>query len=113
VLKRVVRSSNRPSGYAVLNAADHRGGHGGELPRRNLAADRPPVMVPTARKGSGWCCRRRHAGGDRINGRADCVRNVNSRAALVTQVDNAMAAVAAAWAVGVHWEALRSDLASL
>jgi cyanophycin synthetase len=35
-----------------------------------------------------------------------------TRSGSVTQVDNAMAAVAAAWAV-VHWEALRSDLASL
>jgi cyanophycin synthetase len=120
VLKRVIVQNVAPTGFAVLNAADPIvAAMAPACPGEVIffASDRQhPVMATHRAQGK----RTVYVEGDAI---VVAVGSWRERLALRDiplthggrigfQVDNAMAAVAAAWAVGLGWAAVRSGLAS-
>ena len=120
VVKRVVVQNVAASGYAVLNAADPIVAEmAGSCPGTVIffAADRRhPTMATHRAQG------RRVVyidGPMLVAAEGASVERIALQSIPLTrngtigfQVDNAMAAVAAAWAVNVNWDALRSGLAS-
>ena len=120
VLKRVVVQNVATSGYAVLNAADPIvAGMAATCPGTVIffAADRHhPIMATHRAQGKRVVF---VDGGMLVAAEGSRVERVALQGVPLTrngtigfQVDNAMAAVAAAWAVGVNWDALRSGLGS-
>ncbi|RYF81262.1 MAG: cyanophycin synthetase [Comamonadaceae bacterium] len=123
VLKRVIVRNVAPEGYAVLNAADPHvaamatvvaGGAGSVI---YFAADRQcPVMATHRAQGHrtvyvdrGEVIAAEGAWRERVPlSGVPITRN----GTLPFQVENVMAAVAAAWAVGLDWDTIRSGLAS-
>ena len=120
VLKRVVVQNVAASGYAVLNAADPI--------VAEMAATCPGTVIFFAADQRHPVMATHRAQGRRVVF-IDGVMLVAAEGASIErialqnipltrggtigfQVDNAMAAVAAAWAVGISWDALRSGLAS-
>lgn len=120
VLKRVVVQNVAPNGYAVLNAADP---IVAEMASTCLgkviffAADRHhPVMATHRAQGKRVVY---VDGAVLIAAEGAWVERIALQEIPVTrggsigfQVENTMAAVAAAWAIGVNWDTLRSGLAS-
>ncbi|MDI3383340.1 cyanophycin synthetase [Xenophilus aerolatus] len=120
VLKRVIVRNVAPSGYAVLNAADPNvAAMAVSCPGSVIyfAADRQhPVMATHRAQG------RRTVYVDRdtiVAAEGSWRERVPLRdvpftrgGTLPFQVENAMAAVAAAWAVGLDWDTIRSGMAS-
>ena len=120
VLKRVIVQNVAPTGYAVLNAADPL--------VADMAATCPgKVIFFTADRQHPLMAKHR-AQGHRVlyvdgpvllAAEGAWVERIPLQNVAVTrggsigfQVENVMAAVAAAWAVGVNWETIRSGLAS-
>ncbi len=120
VLKRVVVQNVATSGYAVLNAADPIvADMAATCPGTVIffAADRHhPLMATHRAQGKRVVF---VDGGTLVAAEGSRVERIALQGIPLTrngtigfQVDNAMAAVAAAWAVGVNWDALRSGLGS-
>ena len=120
VLKRVVVQNVAPTGYAVLNAADPMvTDMAPTCPGKVIffAANRHhPVMATHRAQGKrvvyvagAWLVAAEGAWVERIALESIPVTLGGS---IGFQVENVMAAVAAAWAVGIDWEALKSGLAS-
>ena len=120
VLKRVVVQNVSPSGYAVLNAADPMVTNmAPSCPGKVIffAADRHhPVMATHRAQGKRVVY---VAGAMLVAAEGAWVERIALQSIPVThdgsigfQVENTMAAVAAAWAVGIGWDALKSGLAS-
>ncbi len=120
VLKRVIVQNVAPTGYAVLNAADPMtAAMASVCPGAVIyfAADRNhPVMATHRAQGH----RTVYVDGDAVIA-ADGVRRerfplkaipITRNGTIGFQVENVMAAVAAAWGAGLSWEAVRSGLAS-
>lgn len=120
VLKRVIVQNVAPTGYAVLNAADPiTAAMASSCPGGIIyfAADRNhPVMATHRAQGH----RTVYVDGDALIA-ADGARRerfplkgipITRNGMIGFQVENAMAAVAAAWGAGLSWEAVRSGLAS-
>jgi cyanophycin synthetase len=120
VLKRVIVRNVAPSGYGVLNAADPNvaamaaGCPGGII---FFAADRThPVMATHRAQGK----RTVYVDQDAVIAAEGSWRErvplsgvpITRNGTIGFQVDNVMAAVAAAWAVGLDWDTIRSGLAS-
>lgn len=120
VLKRVIVQNVAGSGYAVLNATDPIvAGMAATCPGQVIyfGADRHhPVMATHRAQGkrvvyveSGAIVAAEGAWRERLELReVPLTRN----GAIGFQVENAMAAVAAAWGCGMHWDAIRRGLAS-
>ena len=120
VLKRVIVQNVAPTGYAVLNAADPiTAAMSGVCPGKVIyfAADRHhPVMAMHRAQGH----RAVFIDDDAIVVAEGTWREsfplrdipITRNGTIGFQVENAMAAVAAAWGVGLDWEAIRSGLAS-
>jgi cyanophycin synthetase len=120
VLKRVIVQNVASKGYAVLNAADpHVADMAATCPGNVIffAADRHhPVMATHRAQGK----RTVHVDGDAIVVSQGTWRErlllrdipLTRNGSIGFQVDNAMAAVAAAWGVGLGWDAVRRSLAS-
>ena len=119
-VKQVIVQNVATDGWAVLNAADpHVAAMASVCPGRVIyfAADRKlPVMAAHLARGQ----RCVHVDGDAIVAVEGSRRErlpladipLTRRGAVGFQVHNAMAAVAAAWACDVPWDAIRSGLAS-
>ncbi|WP_019373528.1 cyanophycin synthetase, partial [Melaminivora alkalimesophila] len=119
VLKRVIVQNVAPDGWAVLNAADpHVAAMAGMCPGRVIffAAERHhPVMATHRAQGA----RVVYVDGDQIVAAEGSWRKsvplrdipLTHGGSIGFQVENAMAAVAAAWAVGLPWETIRRGLA--
>ncbi len=120
VLKRVIVRNVAPTGYAVLNAADPivaamaAGCPGGVI---YFAADRQhPVMATHRAQGK----RTVYIDQDTLVAAEGSWREriplrdvpITRGGTLPFQVENVMAAVAAAWAVGLDWDTIRSGVAS-
>lgn len=120
VLKRVIVQNVAPKGYAVLNAADSIvAAMSQACPGQVIffAADRQnPVMATHRAQGK----RTVFVEGDCVVAAEGAWREklplrdipITRGGAIGFQVENVMAAVAAAWAVGLGWPAVRSGLAS-
>ncbi|MEO6018448.1 MAG: Mur ligase family protein, partial [Polaromonas sp.] len=120
VLKRVIVQNVAPTGYAVLNAADPIvADMAATCPGKVIffAADRHhPLMATHRAQGR----RTVYVDGPMlVAAEGAWVERIPLQGIPLTrggsisfQVENVMAAVAAAWAVGVNWETLRSGLAS-
>ncbi|MFT3719432.1 cyanophycin synthetase [Pseudorhodoferax sp.] len=120
VLKRVIVQNVAPGGHAVLNAADPNvAAMAAACPGQVIffAADRHhPVMATHRAQGR----RTVHVDGEHIVAAAGSWRErialrdvpLTRGGAIGFQVENAMAAVAAAWAAGLSWDAVRRGLAS-
>ncbi len=120
VLKRVIVQNVAPAGYAVLNAADPIVAAMAPTCPGNViffAADRHhPLMATHRAQGK----RTVYVDGNAIVAAEGAWRERVSlqhvpltRAGSISfQVENVMAAVAAAWAVGIQWETIKSGLAS-
>ncbi len=120
VLKRVVVQNVLPTGYAVLNAADSLAASMAEAcPGKVIffAADRHhPLMATHRAQGKrvvyvdgSMLVAAEGAWMERIALQSIPLTRGGS---ISFQVENAMAAVAAAWAMGANWDALKSGLAS-
>jgi cyanophycin synthetase len=120
VLKRVIVQNVAPDGFAVLNAADPRvASMAGTCPGRVIffAADRRH-QVMAAHRALGQ--RKVFVEGGAIVAAEGSWREsiplhdipFTREGTIPFQVENAMAAVAAAWGVGLSWEAIRLGLAS-
>ena len=120
VLKRVIVQNVATTGYAVLNAADPiTAAMASSCPGSVIyfTADRNhPVMATHRAQGH----RTVYVDGDAVIA-ADGARRerfplkgipITRNGVIGFQVDNAMAAVAAAWGAGLSWDAVRSGLAS-
>ena len=119
VLKRVIVHTVAPGGYAVLNAADpHVAAMAGSSPGKVIffAADRHhPVMATHRAQGN----RVVYVDGDAIVAADGSWREtiplrdipLTHGGAIGFQVENVMAAVAAAWGVGLPWDTIRRGLA--
>ena len=120
VLKRVIVRNVADSGYAVLNAADPNvaamaaGCPGSVI---FFSADRQhPVMATHRAQGK----RTVHIDGDTLVAAEGSWRErvllrdvpITRNGTLPFQVENVMAATAAAWAVGLDWDTIRSGLSS-
>ena len=120
VLKRVVVQNVAAGGYAVLNAGDPSvAAMASSCPGKVIffTADRShPVMATHRAQGKRVVFvdgpMLVAAEGARVERIALNSIALTRGGTIGFQVDNAMAAVAAAWAVGVNWDALRSGLAS-
>jgi cyanophycin synthetase len=120
VLKRVIVQNVATDGYAVLNAADPIvAGMSATCPGNVIyfAADRNhPLMATHRAQGK----RTVYVDGDAIVVSEGSWRErlplrdipITRNGTIGFQVENAMAAVAAAWGVGLHWETIRRGLAS-
>ncbi|MDP3757877.1 cyanophycin synthetase [Polaromonas sp.] len=120
VLKRVIVQNVAPTGYAVLNAADPIVAAMASTCPGNViffAADRHhPLMATHRAQGK----RTVYVDGNTLVAAEGAWRErvpLNSipltrNGSIGFQVENVMAALAAAWAVGVTWETLKSGLAS-
>ncbi|WP_225783767.1 cyanophycin synthetase [Xenophilus sp. Marseille-Q4582] len=123
VLKRVIVRNVAPGGYAVLNAADpHVAAMAGVAPGGPahviyFAADRQcPVMATHRAQGH----RTVYVDRSEVIAAEGAWRErvplsgvpITRGGTLPFQVENVMAAVAAAWAVGLDWDTIRSGLAS-
>jgi cyanophycin synthetase len=120
VLKRVIVQNVAPTGYAVLNAADPIVAAMAPTCPGNViffAADRHhPLMATHRAQGK----RTVYVDGNALVAAEGAWRErvpLNSipltrNGSISFQVENVMAALAAAWAVGVTWETLKSGLAS-
>ncbi|WP_019142390.1 cyanophycin synthetase [Noviherbaspirillum massiliense] len=118
-VKRVIVQSVSPSGMAVLNAADPLVAAMADHCAGNITyfAHDPdhPVMLAHAKAGG----RIVYRDGDRIVACEGQFRHaiplskipLTMRGALGFQVDNAMAAIAAAWALGIAWDDMAAALA--
>ncbi len=120
VLKRVIVQNVAPSGVAVLNAADPNvaamaAGCPGNL--LFFAADRThPVMATHRAQGR----RTVHVDGDVLIAAEGSWRErvplrdvpITRGGTLPFQVENVMAAVGAAWALGINWDTIRRGLAT-
>jgi cyanophycin synthetase len=120
VLKRVIVQNVAPTGYAVLNAADPIVAAMAEsCPGQVIyfAADRQHPLM-TAQRAQGQRCV--YVEGDAVvcaEGpwrEAFALRDIplTRGGTIPFQVENVMAAVAAAWGAGIPWDAVRSALAS-
>jgi len=120
VLKRVIVQNVAPTGYAVLNATDPHvaamapAATGGVI---FFAADRHHPLLVTHRAQGGRCIY--VDDGHLVAAEGQWRDSVSLQGVPLTrggsipfQVENAMAAVAAAWGVGLHWDAIRAGLAS-
>ncbi|HYP82271.1 cyanophycin synthetase [Variovorax sp.] len=120
VLKRVIVRNVAPQGWAVLNAADPNVAAMAGVCRGSViffAADRAhPVMATHRAQGR----RTVYVDQDAVIAAEGAWRErvplrdvpITRGGTIAFQVDNVMAAVAAAWAVGVDWDTIRSGLAS-
>lgn len=120
VLKRVIVQNVAPTGYAVLNAADPIVAAMAPTCPGNViffAADRHhPLMATHRAQGK----RTVYVDGNAIVAAEGAWRErvllqhvpLTRSGSISFQVENVMAAVAAAWAVGLQWETLKSGLAS-
>jgi len=120
VLKRVIVQNVATTGHAVLNAADpHVAAMAASCPGQVIffAADRHhPVMATHRAQGR----RTVHVDGEYIVAAEGSWRErialrdipLTRGGSIAFQVENAMAAVAAAWAVGLSWDVVRRGLAS-
>jgi cyanophycin synthetase len=120
VLKRVIVQNVAPTGYAVLNAADPIVAAMAPTCPGNViffAADRHhPLMATHRAQGK----RTVYVDGNAIVAAEGAWRErvslqhvpLTRGGSIGFQVENVMAAVAAAWAVGIQWETLKSGLAS-
>jgi cyanophycin synthetase len=120
VLKRVIVQNVAPAGYAVLNAADPIVAAMAPTCPGNViffAADRHhPLMATHRAQGK----RTVYVDGNAIVAAEGAWRErvslqhvpLTRGGSINFQVENVMAAVAAAWAVGLQWETLKSGLAS-
>ena len=120
VLKRVIVQNVATSGYAVLNAADPNvAAMAAACPGQVIffAADRHhPVMATHRAQGR----RTVHVDGDHLVAAVGSWREtialrdipITRGGTIGFQVENAMASVAAAWAAGLSWDAVRRGLAS-
>jgi cyanophycin synthetase len=120
VLKRVIVQNVAPSGYAVLNATDpHCVAMATECPGSVIyfASDRHHPVLATHRAQGQRCV---YVDDGHIVAAEGSVREaialrdvpLTRHGTIGFQIDNAMAAVAAAWGAGVHWDAIRAGLAS-
>jgi cyanophycin synthetase len=120
VLKRVIVQNVAPTGYAVLNATDpHVVNMAPNCPGGVIyfAADRHHPVLAT-HKAQGQRCV--YVEKDQLVAREGAWREQIALAdipltrggTISFQVDNAMAAVAAAWGVGLRWDAIRAGLSS-
>jgi cyanophycin synthetase len=120
VLKRVIVQNVAPTGYAVLNAADPIvAGMAASCPGNVIffAADRHhPLMATHRAQGKRTVYRDGNALVAAEGAWRERVPLLNipltRGGSIAFQVENVMAALAAAWAVGVTWETLKSGLAS-
>jgi cyanophycin synthetase len=120
VLKRVIVQNVAPAGYAVLNAADPIVAAMAPTCPGNViffGADRHhPLMATHRAQGK----RTVYVDGNAIIAAEGAWRErvllqhipLTRGGSIGFQVENVMAAVAAAWAVGIQWETLKSGLAS-
>ena len=120
VLKRVIVQNVAPTGYAVLNAADPIvAAMAPTCPGHVIffAADRHhPLMATHRAQGK----RTVYVDGNAIVAAEGAWRErvplqhvpLTRGGSIAFQVENVMAAVAAAWAVGIQWETIKSGLAS-
>jgi cyanophycin synthetase len=120
VLKRVIVQNVAPTGYAVLNAADPIVAAMAPTCPGNViffAADRHhPLMATHRAQGK----RTVYVDGNALVAAEGAWRErvplnnipLTRNGSIGFQVENVMAALAAAWAVGVTWETLKSGLAS-
>ncbi|MGC3984034.1 MAG: cyanophycin synthetase [Pseudorhodoferax sp.] len=120
VLKRVIVQNVATSGYAVLNAADPNvAAMAAACPGQVIffAADRHhPVMATHRAQGR----RTVHVDGEHLVAAVGSWREtialrdipITRGGSIGFQVENAMASVAAAWAAGLSWDAVRRGLAS-
>jgi cyanophycin synthetase len=120
VLKRVIVQNVAATGYAVLNATDpHCVSMAATCPGGIIyfAQDRHHPVLATHRAQGQRCV---YVEGDQIVAAEGNWREfvalrdipLTRAGAIGFQVDNAMAAIAAAWGVGLSWDAIRSGLAS-
>ncbi len=119
-LKQVIVQNVASDGWAVLNAADpHVAAMAGNCPGRVIffAADpRLPLMAAQLARGQ----RCVHVEGDAIVAVEGAMRErlpladipLTRRGSIGFQVQNAMAAIAAAWGCGLDWDAIRRGLAT-
>ncbi|MES2423202.1 MAG: cyanophycin synthetase [Pseudomonadota bacterium] len=120
VLKRVIVQNVGPGGYAVLNAADPITAGMASASQGQViffAADRHhPIMTTHRAQGK----RTVFVDGDAVVASEGARRErfplrgipITRNGTIGFQVENVMAAVAAAWGAGLGWDALRSGLAS-
>jgi len=119
-IKQVVVQNVSPSGYAVLNAADPVVAGMARVCTGKVmffAADRHhPLMVAHRAQGKRTMyidgAMLEAAEGARVERIALAAIPVTRGGSIGFQVENVMAAVAAAWAAGIDWNAIRSGLAS-
>jgi cyanophycin synthetase len=120
VLKRVIVQNVAPTGYAVLNATDTNVVNmaavcpGGII---YFAADRHHPVLATHRAQGQRCVfvDDGHIVASEGNWRESVSLldiPITRAGAIGFQVENAMASIAAAWGAGLHWDAIRSGLAS-
>jgi len=120
VLKRVIVQNVAPNGYAVLNAADPIvAGMAVTCPGKVIffAADRQQPVMATHRAQGHRCV---YVDGDAIVAAEGPWREkvllrdipITRNGTIGFQVENAMAAVAAAWGLGLHPDTIRRGLAS-
>jgi cyanophycin synthetase len=120
VLKRVIVQNVSTTGVAVLNATDPTVAHGQQVPRLGHLFCRRQVPpghghAPRPGAGRGVCGKRPHRG----QPRADIAPKLPwptfpspwAAPLIPFQVENAMASVAAAWALGLDWDTIRHGLA--
>ena len=120
VLKRVIVQNVATTGYAALNAADPIvAGMAASCPGNVIffAADRNhPLMATHRAQGK----RTVYVDGDAIVAAEGSWRErmplrdipITRNGTIGFQVENAMASIAAAWGVGLHWDTIRRGLAS-
>jgi cyanophycin synthetase len=120
VLKRVIVQNVAPTGYGVLNATDpHCVNMAPTCPGGVIyfAQDRHHPVLATHRAQGQRCV---YVEGDQIEVAEGNWREfvplrdipLTRHGSIGFQIDNAMAAIAAAWGVGLHWDAIRAGLAS-
>ncbi|MBY0576018.1 MAG: cyanophycin synthetase [Gallionellaceae bacterium] len=120
VVKRVIVQNVAPDGVAVLNAADPMSSRmAGACPGSVIffAMDKLNPLISTQRAmgrrvvyiENGFLM----AAQDSVEHRVELAKIPLTRNGTIAfQIENAMAATAAAWALGIDWEAIRSGLAS-
>ena len=125
ILKRVIVHNVASSGYAVLNAVDPVVAEmaavcPGKVIYFGIDRNHPVMSTHRAQGGRTVCVERRPDGETAIVAAEGAWRErlplaavpITRGGAIGFQVENVMAAVAAAWATGLDWDAVRSGLAS-